>query len=115
MSLINNHLPPLFLANHSNGERFFSRSTSYSQRRYSETATIEAMEERDSATGECLRTFHNIPGLNVQGWDFRGAVHDFTEEDIELLRMYGAIFNEEDEARWRQIMAEEEAYYGQEA
>ncbi len=69
------------------------------------------IKEWDAETGECLRTFPNIPGLNVQGWDFRGSVHDFTEEDIELLRMYGAIFSEEDEARWRQIMAEEDAFY----
>ncbi|MDX1906278.1 MAG: WD40 repeat domain-containing protein, partial [Bacteroidia bacterium] len=69
------------------------------------------IKEWDAETGECLRTFLNIPGLNVQGWDFRGAEHDFTEEDIELLRMYGAIFSEADEARWRGIMAEEEAYY----
>ncbi|RMF00008.1 MAG: hypothetical protein D6773_12100, partial [Alphaproteobacteria bacterium] len=71
-----------------------------------------SIKEWDPATGACIRTWRNIPYLNVQGWDFRGAIHDFTAEDIELLRTYGAIFSTEDEARWRRLMAERSAGAG---
>jgi WD40 repeat protein len=65
----------------------------------------------DAQTGECLLTLPNIPGLFIQGCDFRD-LHpdsDLSEEDIAILRQYGGIFNDEDARRWEGLM---EKHYG---
>ncbi|MEO1450465.1 MAG: WD40 repeat domain-containing protein, partial [Bacteroidota bacterium] len=54
--------------------------------------------------GTRTQTMEFVPGLWVQGWDFRGTQHDFSEEDINLLRMHGAIFNEADAERWQSLV-----------
>ncbi len=60
----------------------------------------------DAQTGECRMTLPNIPGLLVQGCDFRGLhpKSGLQEEEVALLRQYGGIFNEEDAREWEQLM-----------
>jgi len=55
----------------------------------------------DTAISKCLSILKNKKGIYVQGCDF-SQVHSqsvFTEEEKDILRQYGAIFNEEDQTR----------------
>ncbi|WP_342085045.1 caspase family protein [Dyadobacter sp. OTU695] len=58
---------------------------------------------KDSASKPVL-SFVNVSGLLVQGCDFRNAdpASNFSEAVRKNLRSYGAIFNDEDEAAWKQ-------------
>ena len=72
-----------------------------------------SIKEWEVDSGDYSRNLSNVFGLQVQGWDFRGAQHDFTEEEQRLLRMYSAILDDEDAARWERLMAEEEEFYAE--
>ncbi|RMG57490.1 MAG: WD40 repeat domain-containing protein, partial [Bacteroidetes bacterium] len=73
--------------------------------------TANQLRVWDYDDGTCKGIISNLKGLQVQGWDFRGAHHDFSDEETSILRMYGAILNDEDAARWERLMAEDEAFY----
>ncbi|MBU1820525.1 MAG: WD40 repeat domain-containing protein, partial [Bacteroidetes bacterium] len=62
----------------------------------------------DKASGGNYLTLTNQTGLLVQGCDFR-RVHPssvFTDAVKDSLRNYGALFTDEDEARWRRAVEE---------
>lgn len=72
--------------------------------------TSNQNREEIFSRGNILNTFINEMGLLVQSCDFR-YLHPsshFTEEEKERLRRYGAIFNDEDERRWKEAV--EDAY-----
>lgn len=56
----------------------------------------------DAETGNCLMTLFNIPGLYIQGCDFRNLdpKSPLSNRVIEDLRSYGGLLTEEDAARW---------------
>ncbi len=60
----------------------------------------------DAQTGKCLQTLQNISGLFIQGCDFRNLHPDskLSPENIEIMRQYGAIFNDEDARQWDILM-----------
>lgn len=57
-------------------------------------------------TYSCVQTFSNYNGLHVQGIDFRNLHQDshLPSVDKELLKQYGAIFNNEDEQIWHDLV-----------
>jgi WD40 repeat protein len=57
-------------------------------------------------TYSCIQTFSNHNGLHVQGIDFRDLHQDshLPSSDKGLLRQYGAIFNNEDEQIWHELV-----------
>ncbi|MBK8705779.1 MAG: hypothetical protein IPN33_20935 [Saprospiraceae bacterium] len=58
--------------------------------------------------GRRIRKYVNDYGLYVQSVDFRHLHPDsvFTDEEKERLRRYGAIFDDEDERRWKEAVAD---------
>ncbi|MCB9265028.1 MAG: WD40 repeat domain-containing protein [Lewinellaceae bacterium] len=56
----------------------------------------------DAQKGQCLLTLPNIPGLFIQGCDFRDLHPDseLSEDSMALLRQYSGIFDDEDARRW---------------
>lgn len=65
------------------------------------------VEERSSKKLVSNRLVNEV-GLSVQSVDFR-HLHpssQFTEEEKDRLRRYGAIFNDEDERRWKEAVAD---------
>ena len=67
------------------------------------------MEQRrflELETYSCIQTFSNHNGLHVQGIDFRDLHQDshLPSSDKGLLRQYGAIFNNEDEQIWHELV-----------
>ncbi len=67
----------------------------------------------NAQTGENLQTLPNIPGLFIQGCDFRN-LHpnsNLSEESIALLRQYGGIFDDEDARQWEELMERHFPYH----
>ena len=64
----------------------------------------------DTETGGCNMEIYNIPGLLIQGCDFRTLHPDsgLSEKNIQFLRQYGGIFNDEDEKRGQALMERHE-------
>lgn len=59
----------------------------------------------DVKSGKCEEKLSNIPGLLIQGCDFRNLHPDsqLSDEAIALLRQYGGIFDDEDARRWTRL------------
>ena len=55
-----------------------------------------------------LHTIRNIPGLFIQGCDFRGAIWEpeLTPEQENILRTYGAILTDQDKEDWDNMLNE---------
>ncbi|MEJ7737460.1 MAG: hypothetical protein WKF97_08550, partial [Chitinophagaceae bacterium] len=60
----------------------------------------------DLQTGECLTTIKNIGGLLVAGCSFLNLhpASELSAEAKNIMRQYGAIFDEEDEKRWNEAI-----------
>jgi hypothetical protein len=58
--------------------------------------------EASTSTFEIIQKYPDQVGLFVQSCDFSNLhpASVFTEEEQEVLRQYGAIFDEQDEANW---------------
>lgn len=76
------------------------------RKRYLKAEGNKILEKTSS--GQVLQTYINEVGLSVWSCDF-SKLHEkshFTEEEKERLRMYGAIFSDEDERRWKEAVAD---------
>ncbi len=94
----------LFPQGHSAGVR----STAYSPEggRIVTGSSDNTAKVWDAQTGQCLLTLPNIPGLIIQGCDFRALHPDskLSKEQIALLRQYGGIFDDKDARDWAELM-----------
>ena len=64
----------------------------------------------DFETSKLLNSLENFNGVQVQGCDFSQLNEDstFTDEEMDILRRNGAIFNENDRQRWISVV---DAFY----
>ena len=100
----------LTLADASAELRFIERKKEYRPPK-NKNLVVKARRETilvDKTTGGNHLTLENQTGILVQGCDFRRVQPSsvFSEKGLASLRSYGAIFSDDDEARWREATQE---------
>lgn len=74
--------------------------------KYIVTGSNNTVKVWNAKSGTLIFNLINEPGLLIQGCDFRILEKDseISEEEISTLRMYGAVFNDEDKGIWLRSM-----------
>ena len=70
---------------------------------YSSDRTVKIW---DMTIGNFIRSFTSVPGLHIQGCDFRkfDKSSELSDKQIKILKQYGGIFNDEDYLKWQETM-----------